>query len=66
VEIEVFDPRGRRILRESLGIQAQGTHRWTWEGKDGAGAPVVNGVYLCRVRAGQNGEGVVKLFRLGE
>jgi photosystem II stability/assembly factor-like uncharacterized protein len=64
VEIEVFDAAGRSVLRESIGVLAPGAHRWRWDGSDGSGAPVARGAYLCRVRAGANGEGTVKLLLL--
>jgi hypothetical protein len=50
VRIEIFDIAGRRVRswRSDAALDA-GTHESLWDGRDGAGTPVVAGVYVVRV-----------------
>ena len=50
--LEVFDLLGRRVRVLVDGEQAAGSHTAEWDGRDGAGRSVANGVYLIRLRAG--------------
>lgn len=55
--VTVHDVRGRRVAELARGSFAAGPHEVTWNGADGAGAPVASGVYLVRL----HGEGVEAL-----
>lgn len=50
--LEVFDLLGRRVRVLADGELLAGPHTTTWDGRDGAGRPVANGVYLVRLRTG--------------
>jgi flagellar hook assembly protein FlgD len=51
VEIVVYDPRGRVILKALSGTQMPaGRHEWTWDGRTSSGARVAAGVYLVGLR----------------
>lgn len=50
--LEVFDLLGRRVRVLVDGEQLAGPHAATWDGRDGAGRLVANGVYLVRLRTG--------------
>lgn len=51
VEASVFDSRGRRVAIVEQGQIGAGLHRWTWDGRAGAGGPAAAGIYFIRVRA---------------
>jgi hypothetical protein len=54
LRLEVFDLGGRRVWSwASRGALPAGRHHVTWDGRDGAGAPVPSGLYLVRALAGQ-------------
>jgi len=40
------------VRRVSTGSLAAGRHSLSWDGRDGRGQPVRNGVYFARVTAG--------------
>jgi M6 family metalloprotease-like protein len=64
VDVVVFDLAGRRVRSLVTGERsAPGEHGIHWDGRDGSGAPVRDGVYLVRVRAGSDA-GVRKLIVL--
>lgn len=46
--VEIYDVRGRRLVRE--GLAADGT--WTWTGRDARGSRIAPGVYWMRVGVG--------------
>lgn len=48
--LEVFDLLGRRVRVLVDGEQTAGSHVAEWDGRDAAGRPVANGVYLVRLR----------------
>jgi hypothetical protein len=50
--LELFDARGRRILRLADPAMAAGVRRFEWNGQDESGRPVSPGVYLFRLEAG--------------
>ncbi len=50
--LTVFDPAGRRVRTLLDGPLAAGAHDVRWDGRDGAGARMPAGVYLCRFVAG--------------
>jgi len=44
---------GRRVCTLADGaLLPPGEYTYTWDGRDGVGAPVASGVYLCTLRAG--------------
>ena len=50
---DIFDVRGRRVRRLQEGPLAGGAHTLTWDRRDDGGRTVAGGVYLLRLRAGQ-------------
>ncbi|MBM4116246.1 hypothetical protein FJ251_00645 [bacterium] len=52
VQLTLFDAQGRCVRSEWLGRVAAGRHRWTWDGRDGAGRPLPSGVYALQFAAG--------------
>jgi photosystem II stability/assembly factor-like uncharacterized protein len=52
VALDLFDAQGRRVRSVARGTFAAGRHAVTWDGRDATGAPVAEGVYLARLRAG--------------
>ena len=59
VDIDIFDLRGR-LIRSEHGISSkQGTNSWLWDGKDNSGQKLDNGVYLIKVKSGDQ-QGYIK------
>lgn len=54
VRIEIKDVVGRTICFSDLGKQAEGSHDWTWDGKDTDGSKVSQGIYFYSIKAGPN------------
>ena len=52
VSLEIFDLLGRSVIRLMKGYSSSGRHLTTWNGKDGKGRGVGNGVYFIRLKAG--------------
>ena len=52
VSLEIFDLLGRSVIRLMKGYRSSGRHLATWNGKDGKGRGVGNGVYFIRLKAG--------------
>ncbi len=52
--VEVFDVTGRVVRTLDAGFRRAGSHRVEWDGLDGAGRRVPAGVYLIRLRAGDD------------
>ncbi len=50
--LEVFDLLGRRVRVLADGEHSAGPHTAEWDGRDGTGRAVANGIYLVRLRAG--------------
>jgi hypothetical protein len=53
VALEVFDTRGRLLIRRDLGMLGGGTHRLTWDGRSSGGRDAGAGVMWVRVRVGE-------------
>ena len=51
VRLDVFDIRGRLVVRLRDGLQPRGHHRVTWQGQDNAGRAVASGVYVAQLKA---------------
>ena len=47
--IEIFDLSGLRVRELIAAPRAAGVYRETWDGRDGTGARVAPGLYLCRI-----------------
>jgi hypothetical protein len=43
--LALFDAQGREVRLLASGLQSQGTHSETWDGRDDAGRPLASGVY---------------------
>jgi hypothetical protein len=54
VEVEILDVQGRRVVTLERGPRRAGTHAVTWDGRDATGRVVRAGLYLARVRAGDD------------
>jgi type VI secretion system Hcp family effector len=52
VSIEVFDARGRHVTKVFDGEIGAEQGVVTWDGNDGSGRPVANGIYMLKMRAG--------------
>jgi len=52
VTLRVYDVRGRLVATLADGVQSEGPQSIIWDGKDGNGAPVAQGVYFARLQAG--------------
>ncbi len=52
-ELEIFDVAGRRVRVLAASSLAPGAHEFTWNGTDDGGRRMPSGVYLMRLRAGQ-------------
>jgi flagellar hook assembly protein FlgD len=51
VNVAVFDLMGRRVRLLEAGIKSGGAHRTRWDGRDEAGTPQRDGIYLVRMEA---------------
>jgi predicted dienelactone hydrolase len=54
VRVEIFDVSGRMVRLLAEGATAASTLQLSWNGRDKEGAPLPNGTYYCRIRAGAN------------
>jgi flagellar hook assembly protein FlgD len=52
VRLQVYAISGQLVRQLVAGHQALGAHQVSWDGRDGAGVLVGNGVYLCEMLAG--------------
>jgi len=52
VNVDIYDPAGRRIRSIFAGRRVAGRHAFTWEATDESGLRVASGIYFVRVRAG--------------
>jgi hypothetical protein len=57
-DLQVYDLAGRHVRQLAAGRFAAGTHRIRWDGRDDAGGEVPTGVYLVRLRAGEQAASV--------
>jgi hypothetical protein len=53
VTLAIYDVRGALVRELVSGAVSAGSHRVTWDGRDGRGRPVGSGVYFCRLDAGE-------------
>ena len=49
VEIAIYNVLGRRVRQLTHGARTQGEHQVMWDGRDGQGTRVSNGLYLVRM-----------------
>ncbi|MEW6755240.1 MAG: FG-GAP-like repeat-containing protein [Candidatus Latescibacterota bacterium] len=56
VELAVYNLAGQRVVTLVQGERHAGTHTVTWDGRDVQGRPLATGVYLYRLRAGDQAE----------
>lgn len=54
--LEVYDVAGKRVKVLHDGRTGKGVHARKWDLRDEAGNRVPNGVYFCRLRAGESGD----------
>jgi len=52
VLLAVYDVRGREVSRIATGPYPAGIHTVNWDGSGSDGRPVADGVYFCRITAG--------------
>lgn len=52
VEVKIFDLQGRLVATLVDNIQAPGTYKVTWNGKNDNGIPIASGAYIYQFRAG--------------
>ncbi len=50
--VRIFDLAGREVASLVDGVLGAGPHSVVWVGRDGAGRPVADGLYVCRVDVG--------------
>jgi len=50
--LEIFDVAGRRVRSISASSLAPGAHEFTWNGTDDGGQRMSSGMYIARLRAG--------------
>ncbi len=53
VELAVYNLAGQRVVRLAEGARAAGAYTVRWDGRDGSGRELASGVYLYRLRAGE-------------
>ena len=49
--VGIYDVQGRRLRSLAAGRAEAGAGRLTWDGKDGAGRQLANGIYFVRLTA---------------
>jgi hypothetical protein len=54
VRLTIYDPRGRLVRKLQRDVQEAGLHEAAWDRRDDSGAPVVRGMYLVELRAGEH------------
>ena len=54
VQIDIFNLLGQRVRTLVDRTQRAGTHSVTWDGKDATGLAAVTGIYLYRLKAGDD------------
>jgi flagellar hook assembly protein FlgD len=52
ITLSVYNTAGQRVATLVDGHQRAGYHRCVWNGTDQQGQEVASGVYLCRLKAG--------------
>lgn len=66
IELRIFDPFGRVVVAKSFSKDStdpisfsattKGAAAWIWDGKNGEGRTVANGIYLVKVKAQSSGQ----------
>ncbi|MBN1351211.1 T9SS type A sorting domain-containing protein [candidate division KSB1 bacterium] len=51
IAITIYDLLGREVITLERGLQAPGSHRIRWNGKNGSGADVPAGIYIYALKA---------------
>jgi hypothetical protein len=51
VGVRIYDLQGRAVRQLYAGVLGQGTHTFTWDGRDDAGRGVAGGVYFFRMES---------------
>jgi hypothetical protein len=51
VVVTIFNLQGQKVATLEQDVRTAGIHKVRWNGRDGAGQPVANGVYLYQLRA---------------
>ncbi len=54
VRLEIFDLQGRLLVRLEEGLFASGYRKLIWDGKNDAGRPLPNGLYMCVLQVDNN------------
>jgi len=54
VQLDVYDVRGKLVVRLVDSTLDPGSHKVVWDGRDSAGQPVSSGIYLYTLRGGKN------------
>jgi hypothetical protein len=64
IAVEIFDVQGRSIATLFRGHKAAGYHDMHWDATDRSGAPVVTGVYFCRIETEGQPARLKKLIKM--
>jgi hypothetical protein len=66
MHLDIYDIRGKRMVRLFNGSIIAGSHTFAWQGKNSAGDPVPSGIYICRLEARSNdGRRFVQSMKMG-
>jgi hypothetical protein len=52
--VRIYDVSGRQVKSLFEGFRNAGDHNLIWQGEDDGGRPLGSGVYICRVKSGQD------------
>ncbi|MCP4143695.1 MAG: T9SS type A sorting domain-containing protein [bacterium] len=63
VELDVFNLKGHRVAQIFNGEIDAGVHDFDWQARDAAGRPLPSGIYMARVKTGNN-QSIKKLMLL--
>ena len=63
VSVWVYNSLGQRIRKLAEGESSPGSERVAWDGRDGEGHTLPNGVYFCRFEARERGEPAFNITR---
>ena len=64
IELSVFNLAGQQVATLVDGVRAAGVYALHWDGRDDDGRPLASGVYLYRLRAGEQQVETRKLLLL--
>jgi hypothetical protein len=66
MQLDIYDIRGKRIVRLLDGNIDAGIHSFSWQGRDSSGDPVPSGIYICRMEArSSDGSRYMKSVKMG-